>query len=290
MSTDLIKKDISDIDDKRKVLEQIVNITTAIEQMQDSLHSCLVLGLPSKEFPKEALQLYKSLSGSIQHLPVSKVKEYLNNLETVINSQLKKILQLSGMNFSSDETVEILFLSSESEENSIIDLLNDFKRTAQTAVSLRVLLKKRGVSTPGSVMPVSREMIQQQLQHLEEEDKQQRSKIKVQIMEMKESLQVMIENPAYPEAMKSMLTGVMDNLENDLHCIDAGGKLEELSFVTENQELTVPEEQSEEQNQAVQQNEPDSNKQKSSLSKAANRWLNSSWDTSWQDVKNELND
>lgn len=282
-----IKDDISHIEKKRVILEQIVCITNAIEEMQDSLNSVLILGLPSTELPKEALALYDSLSGNMQNQPANKIKDYLQSLEIIINSQLEKILQLSGMDFDSDETVEILFISSDDSEESLLDLLSDFKRTSQTAVSLRVLLKKRGISTSGAVLAVPQEVINRQLKHLEEEEKQQREQMKAQVVEMQNDLERMIDNPNYPEAMKAMLIETKENLQNDLVNIDKGKKLELLSFVSGTQELTDLDYEEVEIKAPDDSNGQNAPKNKSNLYELTHSWLNSSWDVSWQDVKKD---
>lgn len=283
-----LQEEVSQLDTKRKVLEQIAEIARAIEHMQDGLNSVLILGVSSNDLPREALELYKSLSGSMQNLPVTKIKEYLKNLQTLINSQLQKILQYSGLDFETDEAVEIICMSGDSEASDInpLDLLKDFKRASQTAVSLRVLLKKRGVNTEGTVVSVPQEAIKEQLSHLEQQEQQQRVKIKDKIIEMKEDIAGMLANPSYPDGMKAILTGVQANLDNDLQQIEAGRRLDSLSFIAETQELSeVPQEQ--EAGEVAQEAQPEEQDGKAGFVDTANRWLNTPWSVSWQDLKNE---
>ncbi|MCU7854945.1 MAG: hypothetical protein KZQ79_04505, partial [Candidatus Thiodiazotropha sp. (ex Lucinoma borealis)] len=85
---DTMQADISALESKRLILQQIVDITKAMESMQDSLNAVLVLGVASKDIPEDALNLYSSLSDSLRNLPVNKIKVYFNNLELIIKSQL----------------------------------------------------------------------------------------------------------------------------------------------------------------------------------------------------------
>jgi len=77
-----------------------------------------------------------------------------------------------------------------------------------------------------------------------------------------------------------------------LKSIEAGSRLEELSFVSETLDITAPEDNSEVNISSEQQsdslNKTTKNQTKSGISEKANRWLNSPWDTSWQDVKKEI--
>jgi hypothetical protein len=281
-----LREDISAIQQKRRVLQQIVEIAQAIEHMQESLDSVLILGVASKDLPEGALDLYSSLSENLRNLPVNKVKEYLLNLERIIKTQLEKILQFSGIDFASDEAIEVLYLSSDETEQNPLQLLEEFKRTAQTAVSLRVLLRKRGVPTPGAPLPVPAEVIHQQLQQLDVQEQQQRGRIEHKILEMQEDLGRMLDNPAYPEAMKQLLREVRNNLDLDLQNLTKGAPLSALSFVTDADELTgLQEEQPEIEEITLEA--PSEMPAKTGFSVAARRWLDSPWDVSWDQAKQE---
>lgn len=276
------QQDIAAIEGKRRVLEQIVEITRAIESMQKSLNSALMLGLPSKDMPEEAYQLYRSLSDSIRNLSTNKIRDYLSNMELIIKSQLEKILGYSGIECDDGATVESVFMAGDGVDENPLDLLEEFKRTAQTAVSLKVLLKQRGVGTEGLTLPVPQEAIKQQLQHLDEQEQRQRLRARDKITGMKQDIDGMLQNPAYPEAMKAMLKDVQRNLDQDLGRIDAGGSLASLSFIADAESVTAleaPEEIVLEAPSA--EGETDTR----GFSEMASRWLNTPWDTSWDDIK-----
>ncbi|MET0052796.1 MAG: hypothetical protein ABW095_17170 [Candidatus Thiodiazotropha sp.] len=279
---EMMRTDIANLEDKRKILQQIVEITKAIDSMQESLNAVMVLGVPSKEMPERALQLYSALSDSLRNLPVKQIKLYYDNLESVIKRTLDKILAFSDQDLSSDEGIEFITLSSTDHEESPLDLLDEFKRTAQTAVSLRVLLRKRGVQTPGATIPVSREVIRQKLQDLDRQEKSQRDKAESKIQEMQDDVQKMLANPNYPDAMKDILKGVVSNLERDKKLLRAGVPLNKLSFAMETHEIAGVEEISvEEEIEIVGLSDDDADM---SFSDAASRWLNSPWEVSWKDI------
>ncbi|MCG7961921.1 MAG: hypothetical protein N0E54_04340, partial [Candidatus Thiodiazotropha taylori] len=122
-----MQNDIAKLEGKRKILQQIVEITNALESMQESLNAVLVLGVASKDLPEDALNLYSSLSGSLRNLPIKQVQLYYTNLETLIKSQLEKIMQYSGLDYSKDENIEFISLSSDDEEASEnpLDMLDE---------------------------------------------------------------------------------------------------------------------------------------------------------------------
>lgn len=263
---------------------QIVEIAQAIDDMQDGLESLLFLGVSSKTMPEEAFTLYASLSDNLRNLPTTKLKGYLENLEIIIKNQLEKILQYSGLDFASDEAIEFLSLSEDRSDESPAALLEEFKRTAQTSVSLKVLLKKRGVSTPGSALPVPRDVIVKQIEQLDVQEQQQRAKIKDKIVDMQHDITLMIQNPNHPATLKQTLMEVCDNLDKDLQSIQSGGALNRLSFMAEAQEITdvQPGEVVDEQGQAAA-----AQKNESGFYETANRWLNTPWDVDWKQIKDQ---
>jgi hypothetical protein len=276
-----MQNDIAKLEGKRKILQQIVDITQAIENMQESLNAVQVLGVASKDLPEEALSLYSSLSDSLRNLPVKQIQVYYNNLERLIKSQLENILHYSGLDYSQDENIEFIALSSDGDEQSPIDLLDEFKRTAQTAVSMRVLLRKRGVPTPGATIPVSPNVIKQHLVELDHQEQQQREKVAEKIDEMIADVEQMLANPDYPDGMKVILKDVVSNLERDKGLLESGASLCRLSFVAEAEEIVGVEEVVVEEPIEITDVAPS---QPSGFSERASRWLNSPWDVSWQDI------
>ena len=272
---------------KRQILEQIVEITRAIECMQESLNAVLVMGVASKDLPEEALRLYSDLSGSLRNLPVNKVKDYYANLEILVRKQLNQILNYSEVDFSDDDQVEFITLSSEPDTPSPVELLNAFKRTAQTAVSLRVLLRKRGVPTPGSALPAPAEQLKRHLQHLNQQEQVQRGRVRHQIEEMRDDIGRMIDNPAYPEAMKAVMRDAVGNLDKDLELLERGAPVDRLSFVAESESFAAAESDAMLVEEIVIEDVAPAAgaSARPNFSETAVRWLNSPWDVSWDDLQ-----
>ncbi len=234
-----LKQEVSALERRRQTLKRIVDITRAIETMQESLNAVLVMGVASKDLPEEAQKLYSSLSSSSSNLPSNRIKEYHANLEIIVKKQLNRILNYSDIDFSSDDEVEFITLSSQADAQSPVELLHAFKRTAQTAVSLRVLLRKRGVPTPGSALPASAEVLKQHLTHLNQQEEVQRERIKHQIEQMQAEIVRMIDNPGCPDAMKAMLRDVVGDLDKDLQRLVRGAPVARLSFVAKTERIVA---------------------------------------------------
>lgn len=281
---DDLKRDVSRVEQKRQLLEGMVEITRAIENMQASLNAVLVLGVASKELPEDALNLYSALCDNLSNLPVKQIERYYDNLEILIRKQLNRILEYAGLDFSADDGIEFVILSSTEDEIDPLELLDAFKRTAQTAVSLRVLLRKRGVATAGSTIPVSPQIIRQHLVHLEQQEQVQRGRIRSKIEEMQQEIGQMIENPTYPAGMKSTLKGVVSNLARDLEQLARGVPVDRLSFVAETEEILPVDAQTVKAKEiCIEAPAPSAREQ--GFSNRAMRWLNSPWDVAWEDLQ-----
>jgi hypothetical protein len=283
---DNLKRDISRVEQTRQLLERIVDITRAIENMQASLNAVLVLGVASGELPEDGLNLYSMLSDNLHNLPLKQIECYYDNLEILIKKQLSRILTYAGVDFSTDEEIEFITRSSTPEEVDALELLDAFKRTAQMAVSLRVLLRKRGVATVGSTMPVSSHVIQQHLAHLQAHEQVQRSRICSKIGALQQELDLIIENPASPAAMKSMLKGVASHLQRDLEQLVRGVTVDRLSFTAEIEEI-LPTEKSTVEVDEIRIEAAAPPARAPGFSKRAVRWLNSPWDVTWDDLQEE---
>lgn len=283
-----LRNDIANIEEKRQVLEQIVTITRAIEHMQEGLNSVLVLGVSSADMPQEALHLYSTVSDNLRSLPITKIKEYLRNLEKLVKAQLEKILRFAGVDFNAESSADLLQAADANTQKTPLQLLEDFKRTAQTTVSLRVLLRKRGVATAGSVLPVSKKLIREQMEYLQVQETQQRRKAKLKIVEMQEDIARMIDNPAYPDAMKQMLAEVQHNLRLDVQALAAGAPLGSLSFVADADELTgLGQAREDMEIEEIEAAPAPGAEREVGFSEAASRWLNSPWDVSWDKIKHQ---
>ncbi len=284
-----LNRAVAALEHKRQILERVVDITRAIETMQESLNAVLVMGAASTQLPAEVLKCYGSLSDSLCNLPINRLREYHANLELIVRKQLNRILNYAGIDFSAEDQVEFITLCRDDDKQSPVEMLNAFKRTAQTAVSLRALLRKRGVSTPDCALPASAELIKQQLNHLSRQEQVQRSRIRSQIEAIQAEITRMIDNPAYPQEMKAVLREAVGNLDRDLRLLAHGVSIQRLSFVAEPEEIPVSEAAGELPQGEGGMSEDDPPlahpAAKDGLSETAIQWLKSPWDERWDELK-----
>lgn len=276
------KRDVSTLEQKRQVLERLVVITRVIDDLQQSLDAVLLLGIASKALPDDALRLYDSLRPDLRNRATAELKEYYNNLEIIVRKQLNRILSYSGVDFSVDDEVDSVNLSGSGGQQSSVEVLRAFKCTAQTALCLRVLLRKQRVATPGAPLPASPQVLDQYLSHLQEQERRQRDRIKQVTVELRQALLGMIANSAHSDALKAMLRKVVGNLDQDLRELARGTSVSRLSFALGSRAAASAVAgvavafKAEEAYPAV---EPPG------FSRMAARWLNSPWKAYWKSVK-----
>jgi hypothetical protein len=169
-------QDPSERERQHRIFDQIVDIVNVIESMREGLHAVLLMGLASNDLLKEAPSSYRTFGDTMHTLPSGEIREYHTNLELIVNMQLNRMLSYSAIDFSSAEGGEFI-TSGKSDPQCPLELLHAFKRTAQMAVMLRILLHKRGLPTPGSVLSASNEELKRHLSQLDRQLADQRRRI-----------------------------------------------------------------------------------------------------------------
>ncbi len=276
------------LNEKQGLLRQVVGITRAIEKMREALEAMVVLGESSTNLPREMLTFYRALSIKTERQPTDSIKRYLMRLEDITRQGLSEILQFANAD------PDCLDLEDQRTDQTLLServqvLIREFQRRAKTAVSLKVLLHRRGVDTPGATLPVPLSRIREQLVRLEMRERRQRELVKRQISGIHADIRRMLGGEQYPEQMKSVLRGVLQGLEKDLQVITAGGRLEDLHFSFERIETgerprPVSEHESAETPDQcdVQEEPPATGVKRMGFFRHLWRWLNTPWAVTWK--------
>lgn len=291
---------INAIRKKQQLLKRVVIITLAIERMQDSLKSVLILGQPSTSIPEGMLKYFQILSDKIKRKPTDQIHRYLNRLEVIIKTDLQAIINITMLDhdtYSSEQTpneIEKPF------SDKAMHLLREFNRQAQTAVSLKVLLLQRGVHTPGTVIKVPVHLIKGQLKHLAKKEDIQRNKIKAHITDMHNDLKDMLGSSEHTDKMKDVFRNVMVGLENDQHAISQGIRIDQLPFHFEvvetssnRQQITQTSKKRDEINsgdlseEVAEPQNASAYPGKEGFFRILFKWLNTPWSVTWDAVKKQ---
>ncbi len=206
-------KEIRALEEKRETLERAIKIALNIEQLHKSLEATLQMGQPSADIPEEALTIFESLESSTHGMPLEKLKQNLASLEQAVKSKLAGILEVAEM----DDDALLA-----SDPITTHKLLNNFRKLAQTAVALRVLLHSRGETTDATELHVPAEQIRAKLAVITQKEKAYRKVIKTEIISMISETKRLLTIPDISDSMRNFLTTSSANLQNNLNHLESG--------------------------------------------------------------------
>ncbi|MCG8428818.1 MAG: hypothetical protein MI754_15800 [Chromatiales bacterium] len=272
------------IEQRRLLLRRVVAVARAVQQMKKGLKAVLFLGVPADKLPGDVRRFFKGVAGQLKRQSTDKVLDYIERLERLIKQDLDLVIHYSEMDLEQVDEIDL--------PDDTLNLLREFKRRAQTSVSLRMLLQKRGVSVPEPAVSLPVEKIRERLDDLETKEKIQRKKAVEQMRLMQEDLTRMMKEPGYTEEMKKVFSTVIAGLERDLKAIASGISLDKLPFSFEqvdNPRAKQPVDYIDPaakpivEKTAEQASEP----QQEGFFKRLIRWLNTPWSVTWERIKRE---
>ena len=231
-------EELQRIHDNRGTLLRVVKITHALERLLHGLQAVLLSRQPASLISQNALSAYEKLSEKTLVLTARQLQLRLELLDKHVLGILERILEIAGI----EHDVLEQYLTSphedvRSDDSKIDHLIDDFKRSAQTAVALRILLRERGVTSPPLNFNVPEPVITRQIAQLEQREKQCRRDIETNIEEILQSTRRIVENTQCSNEIRSVAQSVIDNLQRDLKHIKSGKSIEEMPMVVEVVEL-----------------------------------------------------
>ena len=226
-------KKLALISEQRSVLEKVVKISLAITRLQTGLESMISLGKADSELSEEQVQAFEIISTSIQHQPTDKLKSAVAHLDSYIHNAFFGVLTLveQGEKWLSADTIDPVEF--EKTHHNIHRNLNIFRRKSQTAVVVRLLLKKRGINTPPFDLPIPEADITEKVSELKDKEKSCRHRIDKEIDVMVIYVDKLLETKGLPEATVKEMQDVKDSLQKNKQHLRAGKSIEELPIVFE---------------------------------------------------------
>lgn len=222
-------QEIRALEEKRDALERAVKIALNIEHLHTSLEATLLMGQSSADIPEEALATFEKLESSTQGMPLDKLKQNLASLETAIKSKLDSILKIAEM----DDDALIA-----SDPIATHKLLNNYRKLAQTAVALRVLLHARGEATDATELHVPTEQIRAKLTVVSQKERAYRKVIKTEMGSMITETERLLTNPGISDSMREFLTASNDDLQHNLDHLDSGKSITSMPVAVEMIEMS----------------------------------------------------
>jgi hypothetical protein len=282
------------IKSRRTLLVRVLDIARAMERMHDGLQAVIFLGEPETKLPPEIRTFFSEIGDRLKEQDKTTLLKYIAKLDGLIEQDIKQVLSIAQL--------QQVDASPKAFPQASLELLNNFRRRAQTSISLRMLLRKRGIRAPDVTFDFSLPIIKDRLSELEQNERSQRQKAVKQIREMQKDLSVLLEKPDQGDEMKEVLQGVIQGLENDIKAIMSGEKLENLpmSFEEidddsawqtpfyEEESVASEEEENEIETQAESsQQEADVKITTLGFFARLKRWLLTPWAMSWKQIEKQ---
>ena len=228
-------KELRVLRSKKETLQNVIKIARALARLHQGLQAVLLLGRASSKVPKHAVRFYDALSEDVKHLPVNVLQQDLKAVDRLVRQDFDSILAIADANEThfTMGTPQAAAESQSQDEARVHKMLDEFRRRAQTAVCLRVILRERGIATAPLALPVPEPVLQKQIEVLEKKETHYKVKIRTDILAMKADIEALLKNTTFPDAIKQELKQTQLGLQLDLEHIDAGKDLDDLPFPIE---------------------------------------------------------
>lgn len=221
------------ITEQRSALEKVVKISLAITRLQSGLESMLILGQETSQLSQGHIKTFEIISKSIKHLPTDKLKSALTHLDSYINTALHSVMDLvaQGETLLVEDDVDAGKLGNIHKD--IHSRLNTFRRKSQTAVVVRLLLRKRGINTAPFSLPIPESSITDKITELEGKEKHCRQRIKNEIDIMETYVDSLLKTEGLPASTCEEMREVKASLQKNRQHLLAGRPIEEMPIVFE---------------------------------------------------------
>jgi hypothetical protein len=230
-----ISEELKALEQKKGALEKVMKIARAVEQLRYGLESVVLLGKPSSRISSRAMHVFEALSEKIRIQPTRKIQELVVKLNGTIANNLNAVIELASPENEAELHEQV---TSDSELADQIDkLIQDYRKSAQTAVALRVVLRERGVPSPPIKWSINVERIHKQITQLNDQEGHYRKKVKSEIILLQQDALVVAGNDKLPQATRDSAAHMHKMLQKDLDHLNAGKDIASMPFFVEVVEL-----------------------------------------------------
>ncbi|MGD8594536.1 MAG: hypothetical protein PVF82_17020 [Gammaproteobacteria bacterium] len=297
-----VSEELKALEHKKSALEKVMKIARAVEQLRYGLEAVVLLGKPTARISHQAVHIFEALSEKIRIQPTKKIQESVQKLDAVIANNLNAIMELARPENEAELHEQVT--TDETLAAHIDKLIQDYRKSAQTAVALRVVLRERGVPTVPIKWSVSVDGIRTQISQLNNQELQYRKKIKSEITLLQHDALTVANNENLSQSIRDAAVHMHKMLQKDLEHLNAGKDVATMPFFVEVVEIREtaheeaqheantqppPPEENNTQPQATipAQSTPDTQNAKPGFMHKLWRWSTTPPNVTWQDVDKE---
>lgn len=302
MSNDLNPADIGQqldqISRKRLALEQLLLLAHQLSRMQGGMGMLQQMLKPSQAPSRKATAL-EQLCDALAPRSTEELRRQLAALDELIARELSSVVVLSRLTRA--EFIQRYCESKGAADAAVLleKQLEEFRRNSQTNVAVRYVLHGRGIQLKAAELPISQEAVAQRLAALRTEEQQCREQLTQQARELLVDIEAAIANPDCSAAELARQMAGKLRIEGTLKMLEQGRSLEDLPRELSGDDapflaaMARPAVETDNAARPAQPVAPKATaKQPTPLQpekplgfwKKFKLWLNTPWETRWQDI------
>lgn len=233
-----ITHELVELENKKNVLERVLKIARAMESLQNSLETVVLLSKPVRSLPHHALKLYESLGEATQYQPTHKLKQTLDKLDDLIKNDLGKIMDIvNAEHLQQFDSNDASAVSVQSFSDGVEKRVDNFRRIAHTAVALRVLLKERKVPTTPVEYTIPAAMLREKFLQMKGMQENYRRKVDNEIAQLMAQTEQLLQRPESADSSKAAAKMLLALLRSNLDHLRAGKEISDMPFFVDVVEL-----------------------------------------------------
>lgn len=291
-----VKDEVRLLKERRKTLDDVIKYTLGINDLQKSLESVLLLKKPAKDIPSDLLRILGNISDSVANLPSNELAKRLHLVEETIQGDINTIMGISNQ-------LDILDATAPGDTDSQINtsklhrLVTDFRRRSNTAIILKLHLRKRGVKVTESVIPVSPDVLVAQVSKLVKEEKKCRERTVESLTQLDQDIGDLIVNSDHPLEIKQYALMLHDQINQNIAHLKQGKDIEKMPFAVEIIQLSDAEQEAKPGKKKTKKPKPEKQEQKKEIKPEKTKpqkksvffqklfkWISSPLSVHWRDL------
>lgn len=287
-----VTEEVRLLKERRKSLDDVIRFTLGINGLQKSLESVLLLKQPPKDIPRDLLNVLGNISDSVATLPANELAKRLVLVEKSIQEDINTIMGISNQ-------LDILDATSLQDDESVVktsklhDLVADFRRRTNTAIILKLHLRKRGATVSESVIPVPTDVLVGQVSKLVVEENKCRERTIKGLKKLDHEIGDLIINPTHPPEIKLYVEELHSQINQNIKHLNEGKDIEKMPYAVEIIQMGESKKKPIVKKKKVTKTKEKSSNKKNIKVKRKKRkgffrkiinWISSPWSVRWRDL------
>jgi hypothetical protein len=221
----------------RRYLEVLADIASQLEHAKEGLLRSSHLETNLDDLPPTVRRIWESLDKDIAVLPRREFITELLQLEKFLTERLTNVMP------------QVENLCAAAERGEAIQMegfrwqLAELFRLASTTLAMRLLAHRKNYAVPPARLPIKANLLRERAQQVKAVERKHKLRVITQMKDMVNDTTAMLNNPKLDPAMRSVLKGVLRDLQTNARHLATGGTFNTLPVPFEHVEMSDDETQ-----------------------------------------------